>query len=1257
MSEKELTNEKKKKKDPTKPSRKHRDDDEAKISKTSKSKSKLKDSDEKHQSEKTAHKQRTKDQTGSSTSQALGSLLNTDIPNSDIDEILAVNQKQFLVKKKDVPYHKSTWMDAQDIEKCIKGKAVYDIFTSMQLRDKAPYYNSVFARPEYIIGNSKETCYVKWKGLGYQHATEEHSHKYMKKIMKKRDEVTHVKEKPSWFFNLNEMFQEPVNELVVCYEREMKCSDQVRKEYSLVGGCGTTMRMQVYSLIAHLWKNITNLPILLAVEQRVIQVVEAELRYTLKPRVLIIPADDVEINGIKEKCFDNFSYDLILIAIEALGKFNKEFKNINFSLAVIDMTEFFGREFSSKSSKSFFGSSKASAVMKLALTPQFIKGEYIIDSRVYPTLEEFSWMIQIHPDGLPQYEKIIDDNAPIIFDKKTQNELSAAYKALREIIDFQGIENFKTWCREISETFEQTNRKRLLSKITKSIASINSKLHSIIILIKHCIDEDKRLLIFTRNVEIITLLSKFIEACRVQTITIPSFSRCTEEISILLSNAGDKSGIVIASPEEGIVDLKDFDFNYAAIYDPEYSPQFTASGERKTTIIRMITQSSCEIPLAGSIIPLNIVELNKYSSRFYWRPKREKREPDYSSKDFLEFEHDHKIFFQSEPGSIAEDYEIHSKQTDFLIKVLDTPENVETIPIVPANVYEDDIKCIIDNLSLYCWGQWSKICDNSSESYTKTESIAITKYLLSKNIISLPLLSNFMDNETLPISQQTFIAIGDIVSKHVKADRDIRVKLKRIEKLLLISFVVLNASKAPDSISIPWIDLYKPAPWWKESDDRLLLWRTWLHGYSKINNMDMYKWSIEERVDEEDLTKRLRILTAMIRKNIESYTISLTLKPMQLEHEKRPAKIWSSKEQKPIISQLIDFGAIDSKQLATIPQLSKRNPQEIEEFADQIIRASLSTIVDPAVFCSRKILDLIRNTRELFELAKTSDAENMFEEDRIIIETVKTYGLSKAGDAPCFEVHPSKPTKANIRELFERVLRVAEMPTGEEKEAHSVEIPITAGRNILVTKLGKISTKPDFSDNNYIYPIGLTTTISFCDNPASCEIMECNDKPLFVIHNEKQNKEHDGQTPTIAMQKFIQSVIPSQSIFYKNVTGYEFFGLCCVDVLYAIQQLPDADKCPNYRMKFFRGKSRSLRMQSAVSHISQFSTLRFKGTPGPIQPMPNTEQKLVIEKAKVTHKKKGRITLDIKLPASSLMNVLNSIGEDDEIMPSPHFPK
>ena len=98
----------------------------------------------------------------------------------------------------------------------------------------------------------------------------------MKKIMKKRDEVTHIKEKPSWFFNLNEMFQEPVNELVVCYEREMKCSDQTRKEYSLVGGCGTTMRMQVYSLIAHLWKNISNLPILLAVEQRVIQVVEAE---------------------------------------------------------------------------------------------------------------------------------------------------------------------------------------------------------------------------------------------------------------------------------------------------------------------------------------------------------------------------------------------------------------------------------------------------------------------------------------------------------------------------------------------------------------------------------------------------------------------------------------------------------------------------------------------------------------------------------------------------------------------------------------------------------------------------------------------------------------------------------------------------------------------------------------------------------------------------------------------------------------------
>ena len=1300
---------------------------------------------EKTSSEKINKDQKTA-QNEQNTSTPIISSSKIDFPPSDIDEILAIslnpNDKvsKFLVKMEEDSYLKVKWMTQQEIESYKNGKQVYDIFTSMSLRGKQPYFNSNFKIPEYLLYREGDEIFVKWKGLGFNYQTIEKAEQFtsfIKEQTKPKQSIDVNIKEPVYFFDLDDIFKPTVFKLAEIYQtlnsqkmtikkytsQNSKTNGQIPSEYFLVGGCGSVLRKQIYSFIDFLFNHVTNnMPILIVVEQRLLQIIESELYYSFRnSKIMVLSSEENEIANIrKHKCFDDFRFDFVLCASEASSKFNNEFKSIKFSVIVVDNTEIYGR-----SQKPLFQRTKINSVMKLTLCPYFltIDKENIIESGLQPQLEEFTWRLALNQETQTKHDKIITKHSLQIFEKKKESKIEKIQKKLQEMILFNGNKFYKDTLKEIQTIFQQKTRKRPLKKVQKQVSSSNSKLFALLEIFKQCYENNYNMIFFSNSVEVTTLFQKFLEVLEIHFISVPSINNSRSEIIMLLEkykkdlSTDSSSNLFIftnQNRENSLIDISGMNIRYIVLFDPEYCPQFKTNDDQidQTTIIRIITQSTLEVPLSGYGFSCGITKysdmkplaLNDYASIFYWRPRREKKEIDYKDQDLKLFEENGKttIAKQEIKQNNIKEYEIHTRKTDYVLNILQYPKEASFIPLLPAYAHTKDVKEILKNLNIYCYGHWKKLCNltsSFSESHIKTIVALIFQHLIDRSNLYFPLLENFIkkENERLNVPHETKEKINGIVDSILPTAKDIRLKLKRIEKLLLISQVVLCASSVPDKIDLfltkndnlneeeqfqieKEFEETKPTDWWSIEDDKILIWKCWLFGYGTFPNLEMSTWTNEERVEHNILSERLKFLTCMIRENIEKYdNKNITMKPLFLEEPpKKPKTCWSSHEQNAIISQLLSFGTINEQLLASKPPLNKKNPEDILDFAGKILDASISSSTDPTIFCTRKMLDKIRDTKNLFDLAHEINVENMFTEDRILLETILKYGITNAHSAPCLEVHPDRPNQSNIRIFFEKIVRSAEYPSEDDCDSFTAEIPIPAGRDILVMSLGKIDLKPTFSNSDYIYPVGYSATTSFMGQPASCEITDNNGSPLFIVKSETTRKIYNGDNPDIPWKRFLKDSLKLKSYLLPTFSGHELFGFCCSDVLHSIQSMRGADKCPNYKIRFFKNPKKKNKILSTFNSIDQenfiyqpisFARWKFMSQPLPIEyNKPNkTNSQLKIQKAKeknktkeeeTTNQKKDEISYDSTLTKDAILSLLLHLDDNDfDIEPDKNTPE
>ncbi|EAX88299.1 hypothetical protein TVAG_173380 [Trichomonas vaginalis G3] len=1090
--------------------------------------------------------------------------MNIQFPISDIDEIIAEKDGNYLVKLRNVSYLNLQWISSEEILSHMNGTQVLQCFKDILPTRDPPFYNLIFNKPELVVKIIDDMCLVKWKSLGFKYCTWESLSSFTNYVISNKTELDSSITKPIWFFNLDKKYQPAVLSIAQEFGKT--------KNIILSGTVGSIMRLQLYSVMFYISRCLSNNPFLIAVEDRILQVVEAEIKSRFNMNILVLSnTDDFdEIQSTKENAFVDNPFDIILISIEALQTYKESLDAIQFSIAAIDMTEIYGR-IVNPSNQIEFGI-EINAEMKICLSPLFARQNgKIINSQTPQNIEEFSWIISPNYEMVKRYTELPTND---FFDCKNEADFVSWASKFHEITNFTNVELFKNWDMILRKILDITNRSGQISTLTQLVSQSNSKLGSILNVIP-LIPERSGVLLITSSTEISTFLQSYFLVKKIPILFINSLNDFNETIHNFHEINVD-TNYIIMPPGDKNLDLKENYFDYILILDPQYCPDISIKSNLITTVVRMVIQSSEEVILFGARQSLKPQQIVSYTSQFLWKPIRERPLQDYSEYNFLLYERFGKHEqIPAQTASVIDNYYVHGQPTKVILKIFENPQNINFKKVSREQLTAEFLLHILRTLNIYCLGQWFKFGFNGYDTRTvKTAIYLVVITLMNLCDMNFPLLSNFIKNSNFLYLDEYKEPLEMFIRDNCKP-KDIRSLLIRIEKLLIISNLVSCSKQAPNQIYIKETDLYKPAPWWSLSDDQELIYRTWFYGYGKMPVSLSEKWSVKGiRIESELISQRLRTLTFVIRREIEKLPNKLGNYPIFVPPVTNPPNIrlkFNVAEQLVIAKQLLSFGKINSEELLDDPLLANKKKEDIEHFAEILINVVKSGKSNPYVKLGIKTLTNIGKIMTLFSIAESLDFTNMFCEDRILVETVMLYGLNDAYKSNCLPalLNTENPSKELILENFERVVKNAAFPSSEDFVQKICETPIPAGVDTLVLSLGKIDTRSSFSNQSYIYPIGFSITTTFCGEPIACEIKEEKSSPIFVVRRETNEEEFIGTNPDEAVRDFVAAVAPQRFDYIRRTPGHEVFGLCSCDVLRSIQSMRNADKCQKYKMRVF----------------------------------------------------------------------------------------
>ncbi|XP_070551402.1 uncharacterized protein [Ptychodera flava] len=139
--------------------------------------------------------------------------------------------------------------------------------------------------------------------------------------------------------------------------------------------------------------------------------------------------------------------------------------------------------------------------------------------------------------------------------------------------------------------------------------------------------------------------------------------------------------------------------------------------------------------------------------------------------------------------------------------------------------------------------------------------------------------------------------------------------------------------------------------------------------------------------------------------------------------------------------------------------------------------------------------------------------------------------------------------------------------------------PIVLG-GLTVHSLGDIQAKPNFHDEDYIYPIGFCSTRVYASfkNPNqkclyTCKVLDGGTRPKFEIDPEDcPDRPIKCSTATECHKRLVNAInlaVCKELISSEEDSGPEFFGFSHPTIQNLIQSCPGARKCTEYKWKKF----------------------------------------------------------------------------------------
>lgn len=492
---------------------------------------------------------------------------------------------------------------------------------------------------------------------------------------------------------------------------------------------------------------------------------------------------------------------------------------------------------------------------------------------------------------------------------------------------------------------------------------------------------------------------------------------------------------------------------------------------------------------------------------------------------------------------------------------------------IPIQEYwkKDQIIRFINELNNFGFGRWNKF---NAFGRNKTELVKLALSILK----SIDIDSNKYENVHLLLSQIT----NSEFRKFTSPIKDLNEAISSIDKEKLFDNIEMLTTLSQIFKETPVIlegteNVPKLSEDWTKDDDIELLTLVWENGlynipdtfYPELNQFfDSYIREILKTV--KDFYKRINQLSTIIKLPI-------------------PRRLNISSHNK-IINGLMLFGFPNIEYFYSMIDVNNYSIDEVQKYVDSVLKYCMSSSEE-----RKSILPLLADKIPKYTILKINKRIKLFEQIRAVknayyeypaedleyFTAIAHHGLGKNFISPTLMV--SCMGNCSEIKLYSKVkLMFSENNKSRKTQKIPDEVyemsPLRINDMIVILNLGEIDSRPDFSNKDYVYPLGFKSCC-VCPSPINpefqiwveCTITEENGKPYFII-NDYKSIEHfhfEGNTPDEPFEQLRSQAIKKLKKFIPPFNGHEMYGLTSAIFHRLLINMPGIEHCPNYVRRFF----------------------------------------------------------------------------------------
>ena len=593
----------------------------------------------------------------------------------------------------------------------------------------------------------------------------------------------------------------------------------------------------------------------------------------------------------------------------------------------------------------------------------------------------------------------------------------------------------------------------------------------------------------------------------------------------------------------------------------------------------------------------------------------------------------------SKPSNINKYFIVQGENLIINPKHAIVPKFVE---IPETNIFTDDDSRYIWNetdfdslftwMSKICWGRWEQIARNIG-AIVSTGSIKESCYFLLSCIIKMspndyhPLLFGALMDFT-SVWPQKYRKGMEISARNMlqkSQPKLIKKRLTQIEHLMAAASLVASATEIPKLIPIPQdvsdIIADKPTKSWTIDDDRTLITMTWMAGIpqSTTGIEKAFLWTGNEIPSRDGYNSRFERLMSVLLDDFSNYAEYPN--PL-VQHYKFPSTVFPDipnefylepNEQVIIGLLLQSYGPIDTEDYIRFGQLSSRSVEEYDSIITRAINAIQEESI-PELFKCLTMLSIqfveqiVKKTQVLIKARNylRERKEYLASEDRSTVECILNYGLDKARQSPILQsqLDPTKLDPNYLRNTLKTCLKDAEKFVKKDPPndtGYQLRLPLSLSNRQVIYSLGTPNTtNPHFWNEDYIYPPGFMSEITFPSTKPGCidgdekyrctiYIRDDNEPGFRVTLLHSNDMVFEGNSPDDVWAKVIEyAEINDPQAFTPTIKtpGHEYFGLLAPLVTRFIQNMCSDCLPPDYIPRFYNKTIVFLRKNGLVSQTS-----------------------------------------------------------------------